>query len=238
MSVIPIFVVTRQRTKEHTWHLWCRDSGLTWLKQTPRGRGQAQQEPTQWHSRSRSRTGRKPSAGEGPLCWKPGQWKTNSAESSRGPVSDSRRPPVKVGGPCSYGLRDIPNEILIPLQSLIPCFLKPPANRRVAGGTTEGLWRGYSSSCPKGAICWAPVAVTQVGGGFLSFLFSVPRIRPMKLWAPVRYLANFPAGYEGDSLACFPTAFSSCPSALSMSFCNAWKWKVKVMSLSEVVSNS
>ena len=25
--------------------------------------------------------------------------------------------------------------------------------------------------------------------------------------------ADFPAGYEGDSLARFPTAFSSCPSA-------------------------
>ena len=56
----------RQRTKKHTlaWHLWCRDSDLTWLKQPLCGRGQAQQEP-------------------------------NSAESLRGPVSDSRRPPVK-----------------------------------------------------------------------------------------------------------------------------------------------
>ena len=36
-----------------------------------------------------------------------------------------------------------------------------------------------------------------------------------KLWAPVRYLANFPADYEGDSLVFFPTAFSSFLSALS-----------------------
>ena len=66
----------------------------------------------------------------------------------------------------------MPNEILIPLQSLISCFLEPPANRRAAVGTTEGLWRGYSSVCPKGTICWAPVAVTQAGGSssVLTFL--------------------------------------------------------------------
>ena len=52
-----------------------------------------------------------------------------------------------------------------PLQSIISCFLEPPANRWAAGGTIEGLWRGYSSACPKGAICWVTVAVTQAGGG-------------------------------------------------------------------------
>ena len=107
----------------------------------------------------------------------------------------------------------MPNKILIPLQSLVSCFLKPPVNRRAAGGTIEGLWRGYSSACPKGAICWAPLAVTQAGGVLLSFLFSVPKIRPMKLWAPVRYLANFLGGYERDSLA----RFSHCFSLLSFS---------------------
>ena len=64
------------------------------------------------------------------------------------------------------------NEILILLQSLVSCSLKPPVNRRMAEGTIEGLWRGYSSARPKGAICGAPVAVTQAGGGssVLSFL--------------------------------------------------------------------
>jgi hypothetical protein len=33
--------------------------------------------------------------------------KINSSESSCGSVSDSRRPPVKVGGPRSYGWKDI-----------------------------------------------------------------------------------------------------------------------------------
>ena len=57
------------------------------------------------------------------------------------------------------------NKILIPLQSLISCFLKSPAGRP-AEDVIEGLWRGYSSVCPKGStIFWAPVAVTQAGGG-------------------------------------------------------------------------
>ena len=59
----------------------------------------------------------------------------------------------------------MPNEILIPLQSLVSYFLTLPVNRQAAGGAIEGLWRGYSSACPKGAVCWAPVAVTQAGGG-------------------------------------------------------------------------
>ena len=53
----------------------------------------------------------------------------NSAESPRGSASDSRRPPVKVGGPRSYGWRDMPNEILTPLQSLVSHFLEPPTPR-------------------------------------------------------------------------------------------------------------
>ena len=60
----------------------------------------------------------------------------------------------------------MPNKILTPLQSLVSCFLEPPANRRVAVGATEGLWRGYSSACPKGStICCILVAVAQEGEG-------------------------------------------------------------------------
>ena len=33
-------------------------------------------------------------------------------------------------------------EILIPLQSLVPCFLEPPMNRQVSVSATEGLWQG------------------------------------------------------------------------------------------------
>jgi len=83
-----------------------------------------------------------------------GNWDSEKQTlSSCGSVSDSRRPPVKVGGPRSYGLRDLPTEILIPLQSLVSCFLEPPLNRRAAVGTIGGPWRGYSSACPRGAIC-------------------------------------------------------------------------------------
>ena len=65
----------------------------------------------------------------------------------------------------SYVSRDMRNKILIPLQSLISSFLEPLVNRRAAVGSTEGLWRGYSLVCPKGTICWVPVAVTQAGWG-------------------------------------------------------------------------
>ena len=47
----------------------------------------------------------------------------------------------------------MPNKILIPLQSLVSCLLEPPVNRWAAVGTTEELWKGYFSACPKGAIC-------------------------------------------------------------------------------------
>ena len=59
----------------------------------------------------------------------------------------------------------MPNKILILLQSLVSCFLEPAMSTRVAVGSTEGPWKGYSLECPKGTVCWAPVAVTQAGGG-------------------------------------------------------------------------
>ena len=65
------------------------------------------------------------------------------------------------------------NEILIPLQSLISCFLEPPVNRRTAVGAAEGLWRGYSPVCPEGSIIFCTlVTVAQAGGGssVLNFL--------------------------------------------------------------------
>ena len=150
--------MTRQRITL-VCHLWCRDLDITWLKQPPRGRGQAQPEPNSAKLPRWRRNAKKIQRKGRPIVPEPGQRKAHAA------VSDPRRPPVKVRGPRSSGWRDMPNEILIPVQSLIPCYLEPPANRRAAEGTTEGLWRAYSSACPKGAICRAPVAVTQAGGG-------------------------------------------------------------------------
>ena len=49
------------------------------------------------------------------------------------------------------------NENLIPLQSLISCFLEPLANRRVAMGS-PGFSKGST-------ICCALVAVVQEDGG-------------------------------------------------------------------------
>ena len=44
-------------------------------------------------------------------------------------------------------------KILIPLQSLVSCFLEAPANRRAAVGAIEGLWQGLLST------------IAQAGGG-------------------------------------------------------------------------
>ena len=97
----------------------------------------------------------------------------------------------------------MPNKILIPILSLVSCFFEPPVNRRVAVSAIEGLWRGYSV-CPKGStICWAPVAVTEVGGCSSVLNLLCAKNQANENWAQVRYLADFPAGYEGDSLARF-----------------------------------
>ena len=124
----------------------------------------------------RSRTSRKPNAREltrGPLCWRSGQRKTNSAESSCGSASDSRRPLVKVGGPRSYGWRDMPNKILIPLQSLVSCFLElhpptPPPPPQTGGWQWVQLRDSGEATLwyvPKALSAGPPVAVTQAGGG-------------------------------------------------------------------------
>ena len=205
MSITPNHFCDETRTKEHTlaWHL-CRDSGLTWLKQ-PRAAGTQLSEAPAVEAEHK----RKPRAREvtrSPLCWKLGQQKTT--ESSCGSASDSRRPLVELGGPCSYGWRDMPKKILIPLQSLVSGFLEPPANRQVAVGAIEGLWRGYSSVCPKGTICWAPVAVTKPVGVTLSLLFSVPRIRPMKTVSTSQIFSKFSGGlWRGFLGTFFPLLF-------------------------------
>ena len=100
---------------------------------------------------------------------------------------------VKVGGPRRYGWRDMPNKILTPLQSHVSCFLEPPANRRAAVSATEGLWRGYSSVCPRGTICWAPVALPKPVGFLLSLLVSVPRIGPIETVSTGQISSKFPS---------------------------------------------
>jgi len=59
------------------------------------------------------------------------------------------------------------NKIVIPLQSLISCFLNPL-------GTGKQQWVQLDSG--RGYL----VVVAQVGGGSSVLIFFVPRIRPMK----------------------------------------------------------
>ena len=114
----------------------------------------------------------------------------------------------------------MPNKILIPLQSLIFCFPEAPENRQAAVGPIEGLWRGYSLVCPKGAICWAPVVVTQASGGSSVLNLLCAKDQANENWAQVRYLADFPAGYEGDSLARFSHSFFLLVFISSLHLCN------------------
>ena len=55
----------------------------------------------------------------------------------------------------------MPNKILIPLQSLVSCFLKPSANRWAAVSTVEGLW---IKSITKTSVGWKealPIALLR-----------------------------------------------------------------------------
>ena len=57
-------------------------------------------------------------------------------------------------------------KILIPLQSLISCFLEPPANRQAALGALRDSGRGHFPVYLKGSnTLWVLVAVDQVGEG-------------------------------------------------------------------------
>ena len=103
------------RTKEMTrpWHIWCHLLDLTYLKQPWLGPSKAEtkhKSPTQISSCCRRWTQRKPKhsgSDKKPRVLETGTTKTNSAESSHCSVSDSRRPPVRVGGPCPCGWKDI-----------------------------------------------------------------------------------------------------------------------------------
>ena len=97
-------------------HIWCCDSDLTWLKQPclrpPWCAEQAQQKPNLVKPPVKEA---ETESEKNPPQWK---WqeaqgagsqgaKTNLAESLHGSVSSSRRPPVKVGSPCSYGWKEV-----------------------------------------------------------------------------------------------------------------------------------
>ena len=74
-----------------------------------RGRDQAQQRPT-WQKlmlwELKTKETQHSGSQKKPTVLETGIAKTNSAGSSHGSISDSRRPPVKVGGPHPYGWKD------------------------------------------------------------------------------------------------------------------------------------
>ena len=109
----------------------------------------------------------------------------------------------------------MPKKILIPLQSLVSGFLEPPSNGRAAVGATEGLWRGYSWVCPKGTTGWAPVVVTQAGGGSSVLTLCAKDQANENCERRSDIWQIFQQAMKGIPWHIFPTAFSSCPSALS-----------------------
>ena len=82
----------------------------TTLGWPPQGEGEAQQKPNsgklmRWKQNMKKMQHRESDKKSSVL--EIGTAKTNLAESSHGSVSDCRRPPIKVGGPRSYGWKDI-----------------------------------------------------------------------------------------------------------------------------------
>ena len=104
-----------------------------------------------------------------------GAAKPDSAESPRGPASDSSRPPVKVGGARSCGWKGIPNNYN--LSFLVS--LSPPRT----GGQQPAQLRAYGEAVlhyvPK-ALSAEPQGLLAKPVGLLLCLLFVPKIRPMK----------------------------------------------------------
>ena len=206
MSVAPNHCCEETRTENHTlaWHLWCPDSDLTWLKQPPHS--PCKKETKHSRSPTQRRMQRKPSAREltrGLSCWKPGQRKN---ELSR--KLTQLWPPVKVGGSRSYGWKDMPKQNLNSFT--ISLFLFPWTPGKQMGGsgcswgTLERLLFGMSQ---RHYLLDPSSCYTSRWGFFCPYSSLCQESGQWKLWAPVRYLANFLAGYEGDFLARFPHCF-------------------------------
>ena len=100
------------------------------------------------------------------------------------------------------------NKIVIPLQSLISCFLNPLR-------TGKQQWVQLDSG--RGYL----VVVAQGGWGILCPPSSLCQgSGQWKLWAQVRHLVDFPVGYEGDSSACFFHCFFLPPFSSSLHLCH------------------
>ena len=63
----------------------------------------------------------------------------------------------------------------------LSCFLEPPANRRAAGAQLRDSGEATPQHVPKVLSAEPQELLHKLVGVLLSFLFSVPKIRPMKL---------------------------------------------------------
>ena len=85
-----------------------------------------------------------------PSMLETGTEKINLAESSRGCLRFQKTSSWGRNSSLLWLEGHMTNKILIPLQSLVSCFLKPPVSRRVAVGTTEGSGSGYLVAVAQG----------------------------------------------------------------------------------------
>ena len=114
-----IHEVTNSQTRLSDWtelnqYTWCCGLDLTWLKRPWLGplSGEAKhsRSPTQWKLMLWKLNAKKIQCSGGdkkPSVMETRTTKANLAENSSSSVSDSRRPPVKLGGPHPYGCKDI-----------------------------------------------------------------------------------------------------------------------------------
>ena len=96
---------------------------------------------------------RKPSTVEAtrsPVCWKPGQQTQTWQKLTHLSLRFQKTSSWGRNSSLLWLEGHMTNKILIPLQSLVSCFLKPPVSRRVAVGTTEGSGSGYLVAVAQG----------------------------------------------------------------------------------------
>ena len=126
------------------------------------------------------------------------------------------------------------NKILISLQYLVSCFLKPPANRLAAVGATEGLWQGLHPSVSWRLHCLLHLTNScQAGEGSsaLNLLYAKDQANEN---CGHRSGIYFPQVVKGiPQHVFFSTPFSSCPSLpLSMALFTKY-WAGHHLSISE-----
>ena len=143
-------------------HLWCHFLDLIWLKQ-PRHNPCKEEpkaalhehNPTPWKLPLWKLNVKKTQCRGNDKKHNTGNWDMEKLTQQKAHKTQSRFQKISGLGRRSSLLwleGHMPNKILFPLQSFISCFFEPPMNRQVEVDATEGLWRGYSSVCPKAPL--------------------------------------------------------------------------------------